>query len=89
VVPAATQLVASGRKALVAMVQATDLRDDDDSAAPPCQFPAYPRRSHSEFSLPDPSNEIADLKVDPGAAARSAGLPPPIGPKAALMPHTE
>jgi hypothetical protein len=51
------------------------------------QFAVYPRRAPKWVLLVHPSDEIADLAVDPGAAAMPAGLPAPIGPKAAPMPR--
>jgi hypothetical protein len=39
-----------------------------------------------EIPLAHPLDEVPDLVVDLGAATTSAGLPPPIVPKAAPMP---
>ena len=46
----------------------------------------YPRRAAQWVLFPHPSDEIADLAVDPRAATTPAGFPAPVGPKAASMP---
>ena len=50
------------------------------------QFAVYPRRSPQWVFLVHPSDEIADLAVDSGAATKPAGFLAPIRPKAAPMP---
>jgi len=50
------------------------------------QFAVDSRRSPQEVLLAHPSDEVADLAVDPRAATTPAGCPAPIGPKAAPMP---
>jgi hypothetical protein len=41
---------------------------------------------HKGFSFAHPSDEVADLAVDPRAATTLARFPAPISPKAAPMP---
>jgi hypothetical protein len=45
-----------------------------------------PRRAPQWVLFVHLANEIADLALDSGAATTAAGLPPPIGSKAAPMP---
>jgi hypothetical protein len=50
------------------------------------QLAMDPRRSPQGILLAHPSDEVANLAVDPRAATTPAGFPAPIGAKAAPMP---